>query len=104
MAETHTLSTAITKPNQTTVLLTYLQIDIANKSVGVFWSGENAEKGQAIYPTPAPADHPAQPTGAQLITTLNTANLTSNSLVRRVLTRLQTDGYIPAGTVGGTPD
>lgn len=40
-----------------------------------------------------------------LLNTLNTANLTTNSLRRRILTKLATDGYIPVGgAVSGTPN
>lgn len=36
-----------------------------------------------------------------LINALNTANLTNNSLRKRVITKLQTDGFIPAGSITG---
>lgn len=36
-----------------------------------------------------------------LLNALNSANLASRSLVRRVLERLQTDGYLPAGAIAG---
>lgn len=38
-----------------------------------------------------------------LMLALNTANLTTNSLHKRTIQRLQTDGKLPAGTVNGTP-
>ena len=40
---------------------------------------------------------------AQLIQLLNTANLTTQSLERRVLARLIADGVL-AGTISGSPD
>ena len=40
---------------------------------------------------------------ATLLSILNTANLTTNSLQKRVITKLQTDGYLPSGTITGTP-
>ncbi|MGD9648627.1 MAG: hypothetical protein AB7U73_23150 [Pirellulales bacterium] len=43
------------------------------------------------------------PQATTMLDQLNTANLTNNSLARRVLVRLQSDGIIPAGTIGGTP-
>lgn len=103
MAETVTLTSAITKPNQTAVRIERVIIDIEQKSITIQWLGNNNEAGSASYPTPAPQGS-AQPTGAQLLTALNTANLTANSLVKRVITRLQTDGYIPAGTIAGSAD
>lgn len=38
-----------------------------------------------------------------LMTTLNSANLSTVSLHKRILQRLQADGFIPAGTVNGVP-
>lgn len=46
-------------------------------------------------------------TGAEatsLMIALNKANLTTNSLQKRTLERLVTDGKIPIGTVTGSPD
>lgn len=61
---------------------------------------------QATYPTPAinNACGVVQPTGQALISSLNTVNLSTNSLWKRILQRLQTDCYIGAGTITGTPD
>ena len=39
-----------------------------------------------------------------LISTLNTANLTSNSLQKRAITRAQSTGCLAAGTIAGTPE
>ena len=39
-----------------------------------------------------------------LMTSLNKANLSVSSLHKRILLQLVTDGFIPAGTVTGTPD
>lgn len=39
-----------------------------------------------------------------LIVALNKANLTSNSLHKRILNQLTSDGKLPAGTVTGSPD
>ena len=43
------------------------------------------------------------PTAATVISTLNTANLTSNSLQKRAMTAAQNLGFLAAGTVAGTP-
>ena len=44
------------------------------------------------------------PTATQILSTLNTANLTSNSLQRRAVVAAQNLGCIGAGAVAGTPD
>jgi hypothetical protein len=43
-------------------------------------------------------------TAVTLMGALNRANLTSNSLQRRVLAQLAADGKLPGGTVTGTQD
>lgn len=40
----------------------------------------------------------------QMIQTLNTANLTTKSLQKRILEKLSADGLLAGGTVSGTPD
>lgn len=102
-----TLTAPVTKPNQTTIKLDGLSIDMSpSKTITVRWLGNNNEPGIAIYSTPVPTDHPTQPTGAALLTTLNKINLSgvNPSLVARILARLQSDGYIPAGSISGTPE
>lgn len=103
MAEVITLTTPITKPTQTIVRLDRFIIDLASKSVTVQFIGENGEAGSAVYPTPPPLGS-SQPSGQTLISTLNTANLTTTSLAKRVLQRIQLDGYVGAGSVTGTPE
>jgi hypothetical protein len=44
------------------------------------------------------------PIATTLMNQLNTVNLTTNSLHKRILERLVTDGKLPPGTVTGTPD
>lgn len=103
MSEVITLTTPLPKPTQTLVKLDRLTIDVTSKSVLIQWLGDNGEIGSAAYPTPAPAGS-SQPSGQTLISTLNTSNFTTTSLAKRVLQRLQTDGYVGAGSVTGTPD
>jgi hypothetical protein len=103
MAETVTLVTPIVRPPTTSIKIERVVLDIVAKSVYIQWLGDDGSAGSASYPTPAPAGS-TQPSGATLLNTLNTANLSSNSLVRRILGRLQTDGYIGTGAVTGTPD
>lgn len=43
-------------------------------------------------------------TATSLMVALNKANLSTNSLQKRTLEQLVTDGKIPAGTVSGSPD
>ena len=43
-------------------------------------------------------------TATSLMTALNKANLSTQSLHSRILSQLVTDGKLPAGTVTGTPD
>ena len=102
MSESISLTAPITKPTQTTILLDRVTVDITAQSIYVQWLGNNGEIGSAAYPTPAPLGS-SQPSGATLLHNLNTANFTVTSLVKNILLRLQTDGYVPAGTVIGTP-
>ena len=44
------------------------------------------------------------PTAVTLMNLLNTVNLTNNSLHKRILNQLASDGYISAGTVTGSHD
>lgn len=48
-------------------------------------------------------DATTAPTGASLIVALNTANLSANSLERRIMTQLIASGLL-AGNIAGTPD
>ena len=70
------------------------------------WLGNNGEAASAFYPTPAVLNPLGvlQPTGAVLINTLNNANLSTISLVKRIFQRLQTDGHPRRAPVPGTPD
>jgi hypothetical protein len=101
--ERWTLTSPVAREAQSTIQLTTVHIDIVNKAVTVTWVDNTGEAGRAYYPTPAPAGS-SQPSGAMLLSTLNTANLSNNSLVKRVLTRLAADGYVGAGAVSGTPE
>jgi hypothetical protein len=106
MPEQITLTVAQPKPSQTLVKLERFTIDVIAKSISVQWLGNNNEPGIATYPTPAVLNPLSvlQPSGAALITALNSANLTANSLVKRILTQLLTDGYVAAGAIAGSPD
>lgn len=103
MPEWIDLTTPVDRPSQTAWSLSLVTIRVPEREIVVELVGTNGERLIAHYPTPAPADHPEQPTGADLLTALNTADLTSTSLVKRVFARLIADGYV-SGTVTGTPD
>jgi len=106
MAELVTLTTPITKPTQSTITIDRITIDVTAKAILIQWLGNNGEAASAAYPTPAILNPlgALQPTGAVLLNQLNTLNMSTTSLIKRVLQRLQTDGYIAAGTIAGTPD
>lgn len=98
MAEAITLSAPESVPSKETVHLSLLVLDVKNKNVEITFRDNNDVEGRAFYTAET------TPTGQALLTSLNTANLATNSLVKRVLQRLQTDGYIAAGSVTGTPE
>ena len=68
----------------------------------------------AVFYDPTPGNEATQatcvwdanttPTAAVVISTLNTANLTANSLQKRLTTAAQTRGCLGAGNVTGTPE
>ncbi len=101
MAETITLSTPITHPNVTGFTIDQININRTAGSIYITWFGNTGELFSASYPTPSPN---AQPSGATLLHSLNNGNFSANSLVKQIFTRLQTDGYIAAGTISGSPD
>lgn len=96
-AEVTTLTTPLTKPSQTTCRVNTIYLDITAKTVDISVIGNNNEVATKTY------NASTNPTGAAVLSTLNTANLTTNSLIKRVLTRLATDA-VCVGTVTGTPD
>ncbi len=104
MAEIVTLTAPVTHPNTTVIRFERMILDVEQKTISVSWLGNNGEAGSASYPTPAVLNPLGvlQPSGAALLTALNSANLSANSLVHRTLTQLLSDGYLAAGTVSGT--
>jgi hypothetical protein len=57
--------------------------------------------GNVVTNTYGPA---TTPTGSALLSQLNKANFSVNSLQKQVINRLMTDGFLPAGSVTGTAD
>ena len=88
------LTTPVTTPNQTDWKVDELHFEWTAARITVVLKGTNGERLRHVY---------MGATASSLMTTLNKANLTTNSLHRRVLTQLVSDGVI-AGTVAGTPD
>lgn len=108
-----TLTAPIATTTATNVRLERFNVDLPAQSVHVQWlirdaSNNIRQAGSAVYPTPAVLNvcstPVAQPSGATLLHTINTANFTTNSLSKRLFQQLQTDCYLPAGTIGGTPE
>lgn len=69
---------------------------VANARIDVVLLCNNSDKVTKTY------NQHTSPTAASLVTTLNTANNSTTSLIKRVYNRLITDGVI-TGTVSGSP-
>lgn len=94
MAEQLDLTTAIVPATRTNYKVQALYLDWAAQVIRIDLLGSDGVAAGALY------------TGTEavnLMTTLNTANLSIQSLHKRILNKLVTDGKLPAGTVSGTP-
>jgi len=94
MPEIVTLTTPVTPPSLTTYRVVMLAMDWDSASIAIRLKGTNGETKFCGY---------QGATATTLMVALNKANLTSNSLQKRVLTQLIADGEI-AGTISGSPD
>lgn len=94
--EVHTL-TSPTSVTTSTYTLQYIGLDVANSRIVVQVVSNAGVQVTKTY------DASTSPTGATLLHNLNTANFSSNSLVKAVFNRLIADGAIPAGSVAGSP-
>jgi hypothetical protein len=94
MAEIITLTTPVTTPNVTTWRVVFLGLDWESATISMGLRGSGGEKLNHAY---------TGPNATTLMIALNKANLTSNSLHRRILTQLHTDGIV-VGTISGSPD
>ena len=92
--ETLTLTTPIAPPSRTTYQVQRVTLDWANAVILIDLLGSDGVVINARYEAAA---------ATALMTILNTANLSTNSLHKRILQKLQTDGFLPAGTVTGAP-
>jgi hypothetical protein len=105
MAEEYTLTTPETTPAVTNAAykVEMLHFDWVAGTIGVRLKGQNGELIHTGYGGPM-ATQAEKDEAIQMMRSLNTANLTTKSLHKRVLERLSTDGKIPPGTTTGTPD
>ncbi len=95
MPEVLTLTSTIVVPDRTTYRVVRLVLDWNAQVVQVNTCGsDNVDLFHEYLGSEAVA----------LMTVLNTANLSTASLHKRVLQKLVTDGKLPAGTVSGTPE
>jgi hypothetical protein len=92
MAETLTITTP--PPQQTTWRVNELHFNWSAASIQIGLIGTNGEAKHHSY---------SGATATTLMNTLNKADLSNNSLHKRTLNRLITDGVI-AGTIAGSPD
>ena len=93
--ESLTLTSAQTQPSVTTYTVEALNIRRNPPCIDWTVSDNNGKTTSGSY------------TGAQgqsLLATLNTGNFSVNSLQKQILNKLKADGFLPAGTVSGTPD
>lgn len=96
--EQHALTTPVTGPTKTTYTIRFILLDWEGKRVEISVVDNTGKVSNKRY------DDTTTPTGQSLMVTLNKADLSANSLHRRALNRLATDGVIEVGTVTGTPD
>jgi hypothetical protein len=94
MAEIFTLTTPITQPTRTTYIVERLILDWSAQVIQVYLMGSD---GIEVF------NQWTGPQATALMTALNTANFTTNSLYKNILLQLIAAGKIPAGTVSGTP-
>jgi hypothetical protein len=96
MAEQLNLTTSQVVPQRVTsyYMVSRLVLDWDAQRILVGVRGEQGERRDFTY---------EGDTARTMMVALNKANLTANSLQRRVLERLSSDGLL-AGTVAGTPD
>lgn len=94
MAEQLDLTTPIAPPTRTFYRVTLLTLDWLNQSIRIGLLGSDGTEINTGYEGTL---------AVAFMTMLNTANLTTNSLHKRILNRLVVDGKLPTGSVTGTP-
>jgi hypothetical protein len=95
MAEELTLSDPVTRPSTDDYRVHRLDLNATDGTVSITVVGTVGEMKTFHY---------SGAQGRNYIKIVNTGNFSVTSLQRRVLERLVTDGFLPAGTVTGTPD
>ena len=90
--ESLTLTSPQTPPSVTTYTVEKLVITRNPPSVDVTVKDNNGVTTEHTY------------VGAANLTLLNTGNFSVNSMQKQIITKLKNDGFLPAGTVSGTPD
>jgi hypothetical protein len=94
--ESVTLTSPIIKTSTSSCALETFDLNIPKATIAVTLTCNNGDAIGKVY------NSTTTPTGASLISTLNTSNNSTTSLVKRVYNRLIADGVI-TGTVSGTP-
>ena len=95
MAERVDLTSAETYPSNTQYSVERLTLDWTGGSINVQLKGLNGESKSVVY------NATTSPTGANLMVSLNKANLSTRSLVQRIFDQLIASGYL-VGTVAGS--
>ena len=94
MAEKFDLTTPIVPTSRTFYRIARLTFDWDNQAIRIDLVGSDGTVVGAAYDGAL---------AVSLMTTLNSANMSTISLHKRVLQKLLADGFLPAGTVSGTP-
>ncbi len=94
MAEQLDLTTPIVPPTRTAYTFSRLVLDLEAQVIQAVVRGSDGVEVRGEW---------TGATAVALMTALNTANLSTLSLVKRVLQKMVTDGKLPAGSVSGTP-
>jgi hypothetical protein len=94
MAEQLDLAAPIVPPTRTTYTIKLIVLDWTAQVTQVRLAGSDGVEVLAEWTGAA---------AVALMTALNTANLSTSSLHKRVLQKCVTDGKLPSGTVSGVP-
>ena len=94
-AERLDLTTPVTTPSGTSWKPDELHLHRQEQVIRAVFLGPAGERKACVWTGAA---------ATTLMTTLNKANLTANTLDKRMLNQAVTDGCLTAGTVSGSPD
>ena len=93
--ETLELTAAQTQPSVTGYTVEHLNITRSPACIDWTVADNNGKTTSGTY---------SGAQGQSLLTTLNSIDCRTNSLQKQILNKLKNDGFLPAGTVSGTPD